>query len=107
MENINKIEILGRIGSVRVHDLGNAKVAKMSVATSHAYMGQDNCPVIETTWHSVVIWGGEAFNEFETLEKGRVVHIIGRIRNQRYTSTDGMERTVSEVVASNVRLIES
>lgn len=107
MENINKIEILGRIGSVRVHDLGNTKVANMSVATSHAYMGKDNCPVIETTWHSVVIWGGDALNEFESLEKGRAVHIIGRIRNQRYTGTDGMERTVSEVVASNVRFIES
>ena len=107
MGNINKIEILGHIGSVRVHDLGNTKVANMSVATSHAYMGKDNCPIVETTWHSVVIWGGEAFNEFESLEKGRAIHITGRVRNKRYTSSDGTERIVSEVVASNVRFIES
>ena len=50
MEQLNKVEIRGIVGSVYVKDFGNTKVANFSVATNHAYKSQDGSLVIETTW---------------------------------------------------------
>ena len=41
MEQLNKIEIRGIIGSVYVKDFGNTKVANISVATDYCYTTKD------------------------------------------------------------------
>ena len=52
MEQLNKIEIRGIIGSVYVKNFGNAKAANFSVATDYCFRAQDGCAVIETTCYS-------------------------------------------------------
>lgn len=52
MEQLNKVEIRGIIGSVYVKDFGNTKVANISVATNNVYKSQDGGLVIETTCYS-------------------------------------------------------
>lgn len=49
MEQLNKIEIRGIVGSVYVKDFVNAKVANISVATNYGYTSRDGSAVIETT----------------------------------------------------------
>ena len=105
MEQLNKIEIQGIIGSVYVKNFGNAKCANFSVATDYCYKSQDGCAVVETTWHHFVAWEGNLFKNLDQLQKGCGVHVIGRIRTQKYISSDGVERAGYEIIASKVEIM--
>ena len=52
MEQLNKIELRGIIGSVYVKDFVNTKAANFSVATNHCYKDREGNAVIETTCYS-------------------------------------------------------
>ena len=106
MEQLNKIEIRGIIGSVRVQNVGNTKVANISVATDYCYTAKDGSSVIETTWHYVTAWEGRDIQNLEQFKKGSFLHVIGRLRNRKYTTADGTERIAYEIVANMIELIE-
>ncbi|MBQ6957007.1 MAG: hypothetical protein IJP77_00430 [Bacteroidales bacterium] len=55
MEQLNKVEIRGIVGSVYVKDFGNTKVANISVATQYGYKSKDGSAVIETTCYPKTI----------------------------------------------------
>ena len=107
MEHLNKIEICGIVGSVYVKDFQSAKCANFSVATNYCYKAKDGCPVIETTWHRVVAWESDTIKNLDQLRKGCCVHVIGRIRMQRYPGADGVERSTCEVIASKLEIVEN
>lgn len=85
----------------------NAKVANFSVATNHCYTAKDGGQVIDTTWFRVVAWESDTIKNLDQLQKGVAVHVIGRVRMQRYAAVDGTERSVFEVIASEVELVEN
>lgn len=107
MEQLNKIEIRGNVGSVKVQAVGERRVMKLTVATDYVYKGRDGEPVIETTWHSVTAWEGKNMPDFDKFAKGAKVHVTGRLRSQRYIGNDGVERTAYEIQAHKVALIEN
>ena len=88
-------------------DFVNAKVANFSVATNHCYTAMDGCQVIDTTWFRIVAWESDTIKNLDQLQKGAAVHVIGRVRMQRYAASDGTERSVFEVIASEVELMEN
>lgn len=100
MEQMNRIELKGRIDNVRIQNVGNARNVRFAMATNYVYKDKSGCPVIETTWHRVSAW-----DKGTELQKGDYVHVVGRLRNQRYTDCEGIERTVCEVVAREVEKI--
>lgn len=100
MEQMNKIELKGYVGNVRVQNVGNAKNVRFSVATNYAYKDKSGYPVIETTWHNVSAW-----DKGTELQKGDRVHVVGRLRSQRFTDSEGREQTLVEVVAREVEKI--
>ena len=51
MEQLNKIEIQGIVGSIRIQDVADTKVANFSVATN-SYKSKDGGIIIETTCYS-------------------------------------------------------
>ena len=106
MEQLNKIEIRGIIGRVNVKGIGDTKVANISVATDYAYKSQDGSVIIETTWHNVVAWEGKEIQNLDQLKKGSFVHVCGRLRNRKYVASDGTERTVCDIVARSLELVE-
>ena len=52
MEQLNKVELIGTVGSVYVKDFGNTRCVNFSVATNQCYKDREGCPVIETTCYS-------------------------------------------------------
>ena len=100
MEQMNKVELKGRVGNVRIQSVGNAKNVRFAMATNYVYNGRNGCPVIETTWHNVSAW-----DKGTELQKGDCVHVVGRLRNQRFTDSEGREQVIVEVVASEVEKI--
>lgn len=105
MEQLNKIELLGVVGSVRMQDIGERRMAKFSMVTNRAYKNKEGAPVIESTWHSVTAFEGRLVQDLERLEKGRVVHVWGRLQIQHYTGIDGTERTSVDVLCTHLEFI--
>jgi len=52
MEQLNSVNLRGIIGTVRVQDIQDRKVANFSLATNLAYKGRDGEAIIETTCYS-------------------------------------------------------
>lgn len=95
-EYVNKVELRGRIGSVRADE--RMGIARFTLATNRVYKDADNTPVIETTWHTVCV--RDAIVGFALLEKGRAVHLTGFLRNHMYTDLNNNETTSVEIVAT-------
>ena len=106
MEQLNKIEIKGTVGFVRLQTALGKQVIHLSVATNYVYKGRNGDPVLETTWHNVTAWEGKGMPDFSKIQKGAKIHAIGRLRGQRYCDQDGIERYSYEVVASQLYTLD-
>lgn len=106
MEQLNKIELRGTIGSIRLQTYNDNSVAHLTLATDYVYKDKDGAPVIETTWHNVTAWEGRDIQNLNELEKGSKVYVLGRVRNQRFTGSDGIDRTSNEVIARRIVKID-
>lgn len=102
MEQLNKVQLRGYIGSIKVQTVGCSKVARFSVATNYAYKDAQGYCVIETTWSNIVAWEGQNITCLDSLKKGDAVDVIGRLKQQRYTGTDGIEHYVTEIIAQTL-----
>ena len=105
MDHINRIELQGRVGTVRMNIVGETRVANFSLVTEHLYKTRDGGAVNETTWHYVVAWDGKDMPDLDLIQKGTAVNVTGRLRASRYTTADGTEKQMYEVVAGRVRLL--
>ncbi len=105
MEQINKIELLGIVGSVRFQHINDRQMAKFTVVTNRAYKNKEGAPVIETQWHNVTAFEGKNVQDLDRIEKGRAVHLWGRLQVQRYTGVDGVERTAVDIICSRLQIL--
>jgi len=106
MEQLNRIEIRGIVGNVRLQNANRRNVAHISVATSRAYKNMAGEPVIDTTWHSVNAWEGKNITELAKIEKGSKVHVLGRMSASKFSGTDGAEKTSYEIQANLLEIID-
>ena len=104
MECLNKVELIGTVGSVNKMNVCGINHCRFSVATNYAYKGATT-PVIETTWIQVVAFEGGAFKELPNLEKGDKVHVVGRLRSARFTDANGHVAFSYEVVAKTLEKV--
>lgn len=106
MEQLNQIRIRGSVGYVRQQTVNGRMVVHLSVATNYVYKDRNGEPVIETTWHNVSAWEGKSCPDLGRIEKGSKVEVFGRLRGQRYTDSEGVERYAFEVIAYQLNQIE-
>lgn len=105
MEQINRIELLGIVGSVRHQLINDKQMAKFTMATNRAYKNKEGAPVIETQWHNVTAFEGKNVQDIDKIEKGRAVRVRGRLQIQHYTGLDGVERTSTDVFCTHFQLL--
>lgn len=106
MESICKIELRGYIGNATINTVGNSKLARFSLATEYAYKSQDGTCCIDTTWFNCSCWESEKTPNLDKIQKGKVAHLQGRVRMQRYTDCNGVERQIWEVVCQTLEISE-
>ena len=106
MEHINKVEIRGNVGTVRLNEHNGKKVANFSVVTDFLYKSREGIPLSETTWHNVVAWSGKDIANLDLVTKGTQVHIQGRLRGNKYTSVDGVEKFFYEIMANKLQIVK-
>lgn len=105
-QHLNRIELRGRVGTVRTNEVNGTKVANFSVVTEHLYKTRDGNAVSETTWFNVTAWDGKDMPDFERIAKGMPIYVSGRMRTSRYTSAEGVEKQFYEILAYKVRFVE-
>lgn len=107
MEELNRIELQGRIGNIRVYEVGDSKTARISIATNRMFESTDGAKAIETTWHNISVWQENIEDDLGSVRKGDIIHVTGRVRRQRYVAADGEERHSYEVVASKAEIVKN
>ena len=106
MDYINRIEIQGRVGNVRTNIVNDTMVASFSVATDYLYKSKDGAGVNETTWHNVTAWASREMPDLRRITKGTPIHVIGSMRIQKSTSSDGVERNFYEIMAQKLQILD-
>lgn len=106
MEYLNKVEITGRVGSIRIREVSGLKHATISVATEHVVTNNEGGRYINIDWHCVNAFNGENIADLDTIKKSDIVHIVGRLKTQCYTDISGLERRITEIVASSITILK-
>ena len=106
MEYINRIELQGKVGSVRSNVVNGTKVVNFSLVTDYLYKTREGNPVSETTWFNVAAGEGREITNLDQIVKGAVVHVLGRVRSTKFEGTDGTEKHLYEVFANKLQTLE-
>lgn len=105
MEFLNRIDLQGIIGMVKITPVGDTRVARFSVCTETTYKGTEGI-VIDCCWFNISAWQSEKITCLDQLEKGKAVKVSGRVRVQRYTDSEGCDRQCWEVMAREVEILK-
>lgn len=105
---INKVTLIGNLGSDPEikHLESGAMVARLSVATNENYKDKDGNWQKQTEWHNVIAWRELAERADKMLKKGHLVFVEGKISYRKYQDKDGVEKYITDIVASNLRTLE-
>jgi single-strand DNA-binding protein len=103
----NLIILLGRIGQdPEINRLENGTpVGRFSLATTEKWKDQSGEAKEDTQWHSVVVWRNLAEITEKYVKKGDLLYVEGKVTYRKYTDKNGVEKTSTEVVASEIKLL--
>ncbi len=108
-KDLNKVMLTGRLGAdpeMRYTPAGNA-VTNFRLATNRVTSsGPDGERKEETEWTTIVAWSKLAQVCAEYLHKGDRVYIEGRKQSRSFDGQDGQRRTVTEVIASDLIMLD-
>jgi single-strand DNA-binding protein len=105
---VNKVTLIGNLGrDPEVRTLENGiKVGSFSLATNESYKDKNDQWQNLTEWHNIVVWRGLAEKAERDLKKGSLAYIEGKITHRKYQDKDGIERSVTDIVASNIQSLD-
>lgn len=106
MEQLNSVELRGNVGTVKYQGPKDKPMVIFSLATNKAYTSSDGSSIIETTWHNIVAYEGKDIKCVDQIEKGKKVCVRGRIRNQKFTGSDGAEHYSYDIFANKLSIID-
>lgn len=106
---MNKAILIGRLGSdpeTRFTPDGTT-VTSFRVATDEQWKNKEGEKCKRTEWHRVVAFRklGEICGNY--LVKGKMVCIEGKIQTRSWDDKDGNRRYVTEIIASNMKMLDS
>lgn len=104
----NKVILIGNLGGdpdVRTLESG-AKVAKFSLATNENYQDKAGEWQKKTEWHNIIAWRYLADRAENSLKKGMMVFIEGKVTYRKWQGEDGKDRYTTDIVASTMKILE-
>ncbi len=107
---VNKVILVGNLGAdpeTRYMPAGGA-VTNIRLATSDSWKDKQTGQTQERTeWHRVVFFNRLAEVAGEYLRKGSKVYVEGAIRTRKWQGQDGQDRYTTEIVASEMQMLDS
>lgn len=107
MANFNRVFLMGNLTrdpELRYLASGTA-VANLRMAVNRRYRAQDGELKEEVCFVTVVVWGKQAENCSQYLNKGSGVFVEGRLQSRSWETEDGQKRSVMEVRADRVQFL--
>ena len=107
MASVNKVILIGNLGrdpELR-YTQGGQGVANFTLATNERWKDKDGQNQERTEWHRIVVWGKQAENCAQYLQKGRSCYIEGRLQTREWEDKEGHKRQTTEIVAQNVTFL--
>ena len=84
------------------------QVTSIAVATTDRWRDKATGEQKEATeWHRISFFGKLAEIAGQYLKKGSPVYIEGKLRTQKYTDRDGIERYQTNIIASTMQMLGS
>lgn len=79
------------------------KVCRLSIAVDRDFANASGEK--ETDFFNIVVWGNRAESCAKYLKKGKRIAVEGRIQNRAYEDREGIKRSVTEIVAMDVKFL--
>lgn len=105
---VNKVTLIGRLGKdpeVRTLDSGT-NIAKFSMATDESYKDKNGEWQTQTEWHNVILWRGLAERAEQSLKKGALVYVEGKLTSRSWQDEQGNTNYITEVRGNYFRLLQ-
>ncbi|MBI4634620.1 MAG: single-stranded DNA-binding protein [Deltaproteobacteria bacterium] len=106
---VNKAILIGRLGAdpeIRYTPDG-MMVTNLNLATNEQRKDKNGEKVVKTEWHRIVTFGKLAEICGNYLSKGKLVFIEGRIQTRSWEDKEGIKRSTTEIIASNMQMLDS
>jgi len=106
MVSFNKVIVMGNLTrdpEIRYNPNGTP-VANLSMAVNRRYKQGEEFKD-EVSYFDVVVFGRQAENCSQYLNKGAGVLVDGRLQQRRWETDDGQKRSKVEIVAQNIQFM--
>ncbi len=104
---MNKVYLIGNL--TRDPELSETSTGvpfcRFSIAVNRAFAGADGNR--EADFFNITVWRNQAENCGKYLKKGSKIAIVGSLQNRTYDDKEGVRRTVTDIVASEVEFLSS
>jgi single-strand DNA-binding protein len=107
MASVNKVIIVGNLGKEpesRSFPDGSP-VCNISIAVTEKYKDKQGESKEVTEWVNVVFFGKLADIAADYLRKGSSVYVEGKLKTEKYTDKQGIEKYSTKVVASSMQML--
>jgi single-strand DNA-binding protein len=104
---VNKVILVGTLGKdpeVRYSQAGSA-MTSVSLATNEKWKDKNGEMQERTEWHRVKFFGRLAEIAGEYLKKGGQCYVEGRLRTEKYTDKQGVEKYSTDIIADEMMLL--
>ncbi|SHJ93876.1 single-strand binding protein [Hathewaya proteolytica DSM 3090] len=102
---MNKIFLIGRLtkdAELKETQENKKKYTKFALAVE-----REKAKDKEADFFNVALWGNIAESLAPYLNKGKLVSVIGTLRNSNYENSEGEKKYYTEIVAEEIKLLES
>lgn len=94
MASVNKVILLGSVGSVEVKE----KLVQISLATSSGYKKKDSDEwVNKTEWHRLIFAIPNLVERAKFIGKGDSIYVEGSINTNSWTTKEGEKKDIKEI----------
>lgn len=106
--DLNCCQFIGRLGKdVEMRYMPNGKaVASFSIACGESWKDQQGQKQERTEWVNVTAFDKLAEIMGEYLTKGSKVFIQGKMKTEKYTDNNGVEKYSTKIIAQNMQMLD-
>ena len=108
MRGYNHVVLIGNCGKdpelKQLED--GTQVAKITLATTSSFRNNKGEVQNNTDWHTVILWRSLAELVKNYVTKGSLLMVEGQLKYRNYAAKEGHTVYVTEVVASNIIMLD-
>ena len=108
MSGINKVILIGNVGNAEIRSTQSGEcIANLSLATSEKYTDKSGQAVNNTEWHKITLFRRQAEIVRDYVQKGDKIYIEGKIKTEKYTDKQGVEKYTTKIIAREIQMLGS